>query len=401
MNDERSQLRSYPRQAAPGETRGDINVAYVTIYGSSDIRAWSGTGYHILHALQTAGLQTRSIENLRDPYGLLTKAKKAVYMGLAKAYLRDREPLSLKAYASQVRKGLASMACDVALSPSTLPIAYLRTDKPIVFWTDATFAGMLDFYPSFSNLCGETVRNGHRVEQMALSVSRLAIYSSEWAARTAIQHYDVDPNKVKVVPFGANIDCHRDPVDIRRLADDKELDRCKLLFVGVEWLRKGGDIALAVAQALNRRGLRTELHVVGCRPPHGVPSFVKLHGYVSKKTETGRAMLDRLFRESHFLIVPSRAECCAVVYAEASSFGLPSLASDVGGNATAVRDGRNGRAFALDADPERYADYVMESMSSRQAYTAMALSSFEEYSSRLNWSSAGRAVRKLIAEHCI
>ncbi len=385
-----------------GTEAKEIRAAYVTTYGSSDIRAWSGTGYHIHRALQSAGLLTASVQNLRDTYGLLTKAKKVVYSRfLAQTYLRDREALTLKSYAAQVRRQLASTECDVVLSPGTIPIAYLRTDKPVVFWTDSTFAGVLGFYPEFSKLCAETIRSGHRTEQRALSMCRLAIFSSDWAATTAIQNYDVNPEKIKVVPFGANIDCDENAEHIAQRLDAKQFGNCQLLFIGVDWSRKGGAIALAVAELLNRRGLETTLHIVGYRPPHPVPPFVTLHGYVSKHTEVGRKKLTHLFKGSHFLIVPSQAECFGVVYAEASCFGLPSLATSCGGIPSAVVNDRNGRLFGLDADPDGYADYIGELMSSPSAYKQLARSSFEEYSVRLNWSSAGQRVRELMARHCV
>jgi glycosyltransferase involved in cell wall biosynthesis len=378
-----------------------MKIAYVTTYDSSDIHIWSGLGNYILRALQDAGFQTMSIGNLRagNIWVLLSYLKKAYYtLLLSKTYFRDREPTILMDYSTHAKKSLSSIQYDIVFSPSTLPIANLQIEKPMVFWTDSTFAGMVDFYPEYTNLCAETFRNGNRMEQSALSKCHLAIYSSEWAANTAILNYDVDPKKVKVVPFGANINCDRDTDDISRIVENKRFDGCKLLFLGVNWYRKGGDKALAVADLLNQRGIRTELHVAGCNPPVRLPSFVKNHGFISKRTEEGLKFLEELFSESHFLILPSRAECAAVVFAEASSFGLPSLATNVGGIPTVIHDGRNGQTFPLDATPEEYCDYIERTLSSKPGYKGLALSSFQEYSERLNWSSAGRKVYELIQE---
>lgn len=379
-----------------------MRTAYVTTYNSSDVHAWSGLGTHILGALQDSGFQTEIIANLKQadpPRGF--RFKKALYSKLlSRKYLLDREPAVLKNYADQVAVALKSMDCDLVFSPGTMPIAYLETRKPIVFWTDATFAGMIDFYPGFSNLCAESIRDGNRMEQSALSKCRLALYASEWAANTAIQHYDVDPAKVKVIPFGANINCNRNMQDIETLVQGKHFDICKLLFVGVDWIRKGGELALKVVELLNQRGIRSELHLVGCDPGIRLPSFVKSYGFLSKKTEEGRRTFDRLMSESHFFILPSRAECYGLVFAEASSFGLPSLATNVGGIPTVVQDGKNGRTFPLDADPEQYCDYIERLISSRQEYDALSRSSFREYSERLNWGAAGRKVYDLIRESC-
>ncbi|HEY9597712.1 MAG TPA: glycosyltransferase family 4 protein [Cyanophyceae cyanobacterium] len=305
-------------------------------------------------------------------------------------------------YAAHVEKSLNLIEPDIIFSPGTIPIAYLETEKPIVVWTDATFAGLVNFYPGFDNLCAETIRNGNKMEQIALSKCQLAIYSSEWAARTAIQYYDVDPAKVKVVPFGANIGCDRTLTDIKRIIEhkSKNFDVCKLLFLGVDWHRKGGEKALEVAQLLNQRGIKTELHIVGCTPPLELPDFVKPHGFISKKTAQGVRYLEQLFSESHFLILPSIAECAAVVFAEASSFGLPSLATNVGGIPTVIQDGKNGWTFAVDATPEKYCNYIESLMSSQESYKALALSSFQTYAEKLNWFSAGRQVQALIQAFC-
>ena len=376
-----------------------MKIAYVTTYDSSDINAWSGTGISILSTLQNSGFQAKCIGNLIEEKSILFSIKKALYGKVfQKRYLRDRDSGILKSYATQVETALKNIDCDVIFSPGTIPIAYLQSEKPIVFWTDTTFAGMVDFYPEYSNLCSETIRNGNKMEQLALSKCRLAIYSSEWAAKTAIENYDVDPGKVKVVPFGANISCERDFQEIDSMIRNKKMDICKLLFVGVDWVRKGGEKALAVAELLNRRGIKTELHIVGCNPPTNLPDYVKLHGFISKKSQEGRSLLGRLLFESHFLMLPTIADCVPVVFAEASSFGLPSLATRVGGIPTAIHDGRNGQTFALDESSETYCDYIERFMSSGEAYYELALSSFKEYSERLNWQTAGSKVYDLIQE---
>ncbi len=380
-----------------------MKMAYVTTYDSADVHAWSGLGNYALRSLQNSGFKTEAVGKLsasKVTQGV-SIIKKIYYTKFrAKKYLRDREPALLKGYSAQVDRVLASIDCDVVFSPGTLPIAYMQTKKPIVFWTDATFAGMVDYYPDFSNLCAETIIRGNHIEQMALSKSRLAIYSSEWAANTAIEYYQIDPKKVKVVPFGANIECRRTLSDISRMAEGKNFDVCKLLFLGVDWLRKGGGQALAVAELLNQRGVKTELHIVGCNAPRGLPSFVKNHGFISKRSPAGLKALDRLFSESHFLILPSLADCVPVVFAEASSFGLPSLSTNVGGVSSAIQEGKNGWTFPLGASPGLYCDKIAGLMSCRESYRAMALTTFTEYTEKLNWQTASKRVAALIRESC-
>ncbi len=378
-----------------------MKIAYVTTYDSTDIHAWSGSGSHILSALNNSGFEIESIGNLKENSQLLIMLKKLLYKKLlSKGYLKDREPGLLKHYAAQVDQALTTSDCDLVFSPGTTAIAYLRTEKPIVFWADATFAGMINFYPGFIHLCDETIKNGKAAEQLALSKCSLALYTSEWAAETAIQHYDINPEKIKVVPFGANIDCNRHLQGIQSILENKTFNTCELLFIGVDWQRKGGDIALKVAELLNKRGIDTVLHIVGCTPTINPPNFVRLHGFLSKESKEGRKALDKLMTDSHFLIVPSRAECYGLVFAEASSFGVPSLATNVGGIPTVIHNGKNGQTFPLDEAPDKYCDYIERLISNREEYNKLALSAFREYSERLNWVSTGKQVHHLIHEFC-
>jgi glycosyltransferase involved in cell wall biosynthesis len=378
-----------------------MKIAFVTPYDVTDITKWSGSPYYIVKALKESGFEIEVVGNLWTPWDVFFKGKKLLLsIILSKSYLRDREPIALKSYAKKIERALTSINPDVIFSPGTKPIAYLQTGIPIVFWTDATFAGMVNFYSDFTSLCDETISKGNQIEQAALSNCRLAIYASNWAASTAIANYEVNPNKIKVVPFGANHDLSYRLSDIQEWAISKGTDVCKLLFVGSDWERKGGKDALSVAEVLNSRGLKTELHIVGCKPPIRVPHYVRIHGFLSKMNDEERNLLDQLFKTAHFLLVPSRAECYGVVFAEASSYGLPSLSTNVGGISTAIADDLNGRTFYLENFVQECSNYILEIMSSKEKYDNLSTLSFIEYNKRLNWRSAGESVAKLIYEYC-
>lgn len=77
----------------------------------------------------------------------------------------------------------------------------MNTNKPIVFWTDATFAVMQNYYDCFTGLNRRTVRNSHLYEKNVLKRISLAIFSSEWAANSSIKDYGTDPDKVNVLPI--------------------------------------------------------------------------------------------------------------------------------------------------------------------------------------------------------
>ena len=380
-----------------------MRIAFVTDYDPDDVHAWSGCGLYIRKALESAGCRVSTIGNLKVPLHCkpLLKAKSLLYGRIQhKTFHFNRERSVLRAYAEQVNRALEKIDCDILFSPGTLPISYIETEKPIVFWTDATFAGLIDFYPEFANLCSDTRASGNCAEQAALSRCRVGFYSSSWAVRTALENYDVAANKLKVVPFGANIECARTPDDIRQIIARRDRGVCKLLFAGVAWQRKGGDVAVQTAELLRQRGIKTELHIVGCTPPDPIPAGLIQHGFVSKKTDAGRREFARLFAESHFLILPTRAECFGVVCAEAASFGLPTLTSNVGGMRTTIVEGKTGFTIPHSEGASKYAEHIERLWSSPAAYEEMALSAFDDFTHRLNWNASGRLAAHWMQEFC-
>lgn len=378
----------------------------MTTHAVDDPGAWSGLVFFIADALAKAGLDICPIGELEEVYPAWLKARLLVYgimrrRGIIrKRLMREREPALLKNYARQVTARLTNAGADVVFSPQSLPLAMLSCHEPKVLWTDATFGGMLGYYAGFSNLSRESERKGHAMERRALAGCRLAAYSSEWASRSAIGQYGVPPERVHVVPFGPNLPESSIPSDVESLIRERGRNPCRLLFNGVDWDRKGGAVAVEVARRLNEEGLPTELSVVGCDPPPGYPSFVRPHGFLSKANREGLRTLVRLMAGAHFMILPSEAECYGVVFAEASAFGVPSLASRTGGIPTAIRNGVNGRTFAVPADAEAYVSFILDVMSDFTAYRDLALSSYGEYRERLNWGVAGRTVARLLREHC-
>ena len=381
--------------------RQPVKIAYATTYDASDITQWSGTGYYVAKSLREQGILLEQTGPLDEKFRLRTKAKSLLCSILyQKRFLRQRDPAVLRSYAQQTAARLATISVDAVFSPGTIPIAFLRCREPIVFWSDATFAGMIDFYPAFTKLHSSSIRHGMAMEQSALDRAVLAIYSSDWAARSAVENYGVDPEKVKVVPYGANIECDRTAEDIEKMVDLRARKCCRLLFPAVDWIRKGGNLVVEIATALNARGLPTELIIMGCQPPRELvlPNFVRCLGFVSKSTRDGQDLIRSLFQDSHFLVLPSMADCTPVVFNEASSFGLPSITTNVGGIPSVIRDDLNGKTFARTADPNTYANYIKSTFADFNRYRQLALSSFKEYQTRLNWHVAGAAVKKLLTE---
>ena len=143
---------------------------------------------------------------------------------------------------------------------------FFETDLPIVYASDVTYALLNNYYPEFTNLFARSVRNGNLIEEHAIRRSEAVLFSSDWAARSAIDDYGADPSKVHVLPFGANLD----QVPGRSVVlEHEQSGTCKLLFLAVSWERKGGEIARETLVDLIRLGIDAKLYGVRLRPAAG------------------------------------------------------------------------------------------------------------------------------------
>lgn len=377
-----------------------MKVSYVTTYDASDVHKWSGTGYYMAQMLEQQGMELHYLGMLKTQPSLsLYLRHKWLQLFSNQTLDLQRAPSVAQKFAHQVQQRLP-LDTDMVFSPGSIPIAYLDTPIPKVFYTDATFAGMLGFYQKFSQLSPQAIRHGHALEKTALETASLAIYSSDWAAQTAIDHYGAHPKKVKVVPFGSNFHSHMSYREIQEIITQRSASHCHLLFIGVDWERKGGEKALEIARLLNQSGQRTSLHIVGIKkfPYTPLPDFVIDYGFLSKKNLQDKELIKKLYAQSHFLLLPTQAEAYGLVFCEASSFGLPSITSNVGGIPTVIKDEVNGKTFSSEDHASRYVHYILAVFQQKNRYRELCLSSYNEFASRLNWQAAGQSVKKLLKQ---
>jgi len=378
-----------------------MKLAFATTFDSLDIENWSGTPFYMAEALRQQEIAVHHIGGLKRQLPIHFK----LVQFLKKILLNERESprynvMAAKYYSEQVAFQLKKLKVNAVIAPRINPISYLDCKENIILWTDALYASLLGFYPKFTHHSTSSIEQGNRITRECLSRCKLTIFSSEWAARTALEIYGINPEKVKIVPFGANIQCDHTLKDIQMILKMRSRKKIKLLFVGKDWERKGGDIVFAVTKSLHQAGYPVELNLIGSYPPAyiDIPDYIHCHGFISKHSLEGIERMKRLLSESHFLFVPSRAEAYGIVFCEANAFGLPCLTSQVGGIPTIVKDHVNGMKFPLDAPYELYCNYIITLMENEKKYNELALASFNEYETRLNWRVSTKIVKALVQE---
>ncbi len=362
-------------------------------------RSWSGIVYYVAQTLQkycgevsycSPALPCRKEELIarivRGSSRILLKKGYNPSIFLAKSYAKAGE------------RWLAGQSFDLIVAPDgALDIPFLETDIPIVLvGGGATYGLLLDYYPRFSNLLKRSIYEMNTMYALALKKASAVIYSSAWGARSAVEDYGADPAKVHVIPFGANLD----EIPQREVALARKLsDRCRLLFLGVEWARKGGDIAFETLLKLEELGIAAELTVCGCTPPKAFAhERMKVIPFLDKNDERQCKELEKLFMMSDFLLLPTRADAYGLVFCEANAFGLPVITTSTGGVPEVVRDGENGFLLPYDARGAAYAEVIAQIYHDATRYAELVRASRTAFESRLNWDAWGVTINHILTD---
>jgi glycosyltransferase involved in cell wall biosynthesis len=376
---------------ADPKSQDPLRIGYITSADPRDRRSWSGIHFSIVSAVERniGDVVPLGPVSMWLPFALGDRLNRWIVKPITgKRYQYNWSLFVSQWYAIIFTRRMKSYNFDLLLAPAGFTeIANLRTGVPIVYIADSTICQIIDSYPGLSGLTQVSKRELKYLESCALGRANLVCYSSEWAAESARSRYDVPNHKIEVIPFGANYP--DPPARADALTHNAAADGiCRLLLVGVEWTRKGADIAYDTMEALNRLGIRTQLTVVGCSPPD--PSLFNSEHFISVPylnmgKDDDRALLREHFGSADFFIMPSRAECAAIAFCDANAFGLPVLTSNVGGISSFVRDGINGCVLPASASGLDFAQLIRDILCDREYYERLRRQSRAEYEGRLNW----------------
>lgn len=266
---------------------------------------------------------------------------------------------------------------------------YLNTDIPIVYFSDAVFSSMVGYY--YKKMSKKRIKEGNLLQKLTLRKSKKAVFASEWARQNAIRDYNVLKEKTEIVHFGSNI-------EISNIVHKAHKD-INLLFVGVDWKRKGADIAVECVKILNNidKNNKYNLHLVGCDAPYKINlDYIHIYGFINRNVPSQRKVLDNLREISDIFILPTQAECAGIVFCESSAYGIPSITFDTGGVGDYVINGINGYRLPLNATPHDFASKIMEMVNNGNLLNKMKEESRKLYENDLNWNTFGEKLTQII-----
>lgn len=248
---------------------------------------------------------------------------------------------------AEVLHGLARRASDVFFFNTQVPavLGGARTRRrPYVIATDLTplqYDQLSEQYGHQPDKEGPLKAYKYQVNRSVFRGAARLLPWSNWARDSLIADYEVDPARIEVVPPGVDL-------EFWQPGGPRPDGPLRILFVGGDFERKGGDLLLSAFQTLPR-GVAELLLVTRSQVPQqeGVRCFNNLR--------PNDPALIELYRTSDLFALPTQAEAFGIAAVEASASGLPVIATRVGGLTDIVADGETG--FLIEAgDVKQLAD---------------------------------------------
>lgn len=369
-------------------------LGFVSYSNPNDKKASSGTVYMIAKSLLRMGVDLEWIPVKTSFLNkLYRKACGLLNLVSSKKISSTHSIWGAKLFSASVDWKKADK-CDILFFPfSSSALFNMKSQKPSIYLSDASFKIMVGFY--MNNLSNKSIAEGNIVEQRAMDASSRIIMSSDWAANSAITDYMQPQEKVSVIEFGPNID--DESVKPKRFFYNNTL---YLLFLGVDWIRKGGAKAVEAAIWLNHNGINTKLRIVGISElddKYKDLPMVEYFGFLNKNKPDEYQKLVEIIDQSHALILPTMAECSAIAFCEASYFGLPVFSHITGGVRNYISDGRNGYLLPLDSTGEDFGMIIKECLESGEL-ERMSRTCVDVYKEKLNWGVWQEKVERIINE---
>jgi starch synthase len=197
--------------------------------------------------------------------------------------------------------------------------------RPYTVYLDSTLMLAHRHWPAAASHGPRALNQWVSIERGVYERAHHVFTMSEWARRSVIEDYGIGTGRVTATGAGTNLI----PADDAVSAHSSPI----ALFVGREFVRKGGPTLLSAWPAVAREVPDAQLWIVGTRDDPRREGQIIWHGGVHADA------LRELYRQASVLVLPTMYDMSPHVVREALGYGLPCVTTTVGGIPEIVRDG--------------------------------------------------------------
>lgn len=227
---------------------------------------------------------------------------------------------------------------------------------------------------------GKRTTTATRFEEMVLrsaSCARIVAWT-EWARSELLSAYDLDKDKVVVVP---------PPVEAPALEKTRDRSQLTVLFLGNDFHRKGGDIALKIFKKLGSEYPNLKMIMKSNVP---VRFKQRLSRIRNLDVISGFVPLGPMYAQADVFFLPTRADSYGMSILEAMSRGIPVVTTDL----PPLREIVTGGILCPNNQPEEYYEALCKLLTDNALRSGMGEQARDSVVSRFNpLNIAGRLGR--------
>lgn len=251
---------------------------------------------------------------------------------------------------------------------------------PHFVYTDHTVLANLG-YPNIDKKRELYSRHWIELEKTIYQNAALVFTTSDYALRSIVNDYMCDPGKVVCVYSGINVTTNFIP-------GHKSYDNQNILFVGVEWERKGGPELVEAFKLVLKVYPNARLTIVGCSPEVDVPNC-EVVGLVTSE------VVPQYYRQASVFCLPSKKEPSAVAITEAAAYGLPVVSTAIGGTPERVVHGKTGY-LVKPGDVEELAHALIELIGNPQKCQMFGEEGYRQVIEKFSWQTVASLLKQNI-----
>lgn len=353
---------------------------FLSEWGDNPERAWSGIMYNLYNVLsdyynvhsidltQKRSLFERIHNRLEPDSGFYRKTMKT------RRFLNGKLPEGDKLTIFQ----FAETICDttnidtyIYQDVSALFVQYLMEKEPCTFELS-----------NFRGASYDSIKKRANLQRKYYDGCKGVFTMGKWLSKFLIDNEIVRSDKVFHVGGGINLD--------KSVIDYSNKKGKRILFVGRDFVRKGGQLVIEAFKILKKTRKDVELYLAG---PITNPVLEQIEGYHFigdcdyKKTA-------ELFNLCDVFCMPSYFEAYGIVFIEALCFGLPVIGRDVYEMPYIVKDGKSGLLLSNNS-PSELANMIEKTLEDKEmAYYVREHQ--QDYLDRYSWDAVGKRIYNII-----
>ncbi len=310
------------------------------------------------------------------------------------AVLRNRDeranfffktPFIWRQMGREISRYYADKRDELAFVLQTQSSFYAKVDDlPLYVYTDHTILCNLNYRIYDKREFASKKRL--ELEREMYAGARHIFVSAKHVEESLIEQYGCAADRVSTIHMGNNSPGRLSTDDV----DPARFRRKNILFIGIDWERKGGPVLVEAFKRVREKHPDATLTIIGNRPPVSEPGVEIL----------GRLPLGEVrahFDRASVFCLPSLAEPFGVAALEAARNALPVVVTRTGGFLDYVEDGKSG-FLVTPGDSVELAEALDKLLQSWELCQAFGLRGREIAIERFAWPVVGRKLADYVKQ---